>query len=116
MSQPMTAGFGNRNFDEYLQNENDVDRQNNFDKKEEPKDELDQIIEKIAFHVVSFGFPHPGNLRSSKKKDTKLRLKCISAMLKQRQRDLDFRDRYQQQFNKLEQDKEIFQEKFRAST
>ena len=52
------------------------------------------IVEKIRIHIASFGFPDPGNIRSSKKKDVKLTLKCFSSMLKQRQRDLDFREKY----------------------
>ena len=40
---------------------------------------------------MSSGFPDCGNLRSTKKKDVKQRIRCIEAMLKQRQRDMDFR-------------------------
>ena len=57
----------------------------------EEEDQLIKACNKLKFHVASFGDPDPGNLRTSKKKDVKLRLKCISTMLKQRQRDMDYK-------------------------
>ena len=49
---------------------------------EQEGDAIDQAITKLKFHLLSFGFPDPGNLRSHKKKDVKLRIKCYGALLK----------------------------------
>ena len=51
---------------------------------EEKKDEMDMAIEKLKTHILTNGFPDPGNLRSSKKKDVRMRIKCIVSLLKQR--------------------------------
>jgi hypothetical protein len=50
----------------------------------EAADHIDRAIIKLKYHLLSFGYPDPGNLRSHKKKDIKLRLKCLAALLKQR--------------------------------
>lgn len=34
-------------------------------------DALESAIEKIKYHIISYGFPDPGNIRSSKRKDTR---------------------------------------------
>lgn len=47
-------------------------------------DPLDQMIEKLRADLMSSGFPDPGSIRSSKRKDTKQRMKCFVAMLRQR--------------------------------
>ena len=38
---------------------------------------LDQIQELIQMNCVSYGFPDPGNLRSTKRKDVKARIQCL---------------------------------------
>jgi hypothetical protein len=43
---------------------------------------MDNAIEKVKINIISYGFPDPGNLRSSKKKDVRMRIKTIVAMLK----------------------------------
>ena len=43
---------------------------------------LDQAVEKIRYNIISLGFPDPGNLKSSKKKDTKERIRCMASMIK----------------------------------
>ena len=41
------------------------------------KEEIDILIEKIADNILALGFPNPGNIKSSKKKDVKQRIKCF---------------------------------------
>jgi hypothetical protein len=41
------------------------------DSNKEASDQIDNAIEKIKIHAMSLGFPDPGNLRSSKKKDVR---------------------------------------------
>jgi len=57
----------------------------------EEEDLLTQQCNNLKLHLASFGYPDVGNLRSSKKKDVRLRLKVIHALLKQRQKDADYR-------------------------
>ena len=45
---------------------------------------LDNELEELQIMIESFGFPDCGNLRSTKKKDVRLRMKCLQAMMKQR--------------------------------
>jgi hypothetical protein len=61
------------------------------DQPHQEEDLIDKAIAKLKFHLMSFGFPDCGNLRSQKKKDLRLRIKCIAAMLKQRQKDIELR-------------------------
>lgn len=35
------------------------------------KEDLDQAIERIKCNIIAMGFPDPGNVRSSKKRDTR---------------------------------------------
>ena len=56
--------------------------------------------------LQSFGFPECGNLRSTKKKDVKMRIKSFQVLLKQRKKDLDFRNNFQDKFKKYEADAE----------
>jgi hypothetical protein len=76
-------------------------------------DELDNAIQKLRFHVSSFGFPDFGGLRSSKKKDVRQRIKCMAAMLKQRQKDIEYRQQYEGKLTRIEQDREIFEDKYK---
>ena len=55
-------------------------------------EQIDQIQELLAMNLKTYGFPDCGNLRSTKKKDVRQRLACIQAMLKQRIRDVEFRE------------------------
>ncbi len=64
-------------------------------------DPITRASNKLKFHVTSFGFPDPGNFRSSKKKDIRARIKCMAAMLKQRQKDLEYRQQYDGKMQKL---------------
>lgn len=51
---------------------------------EAEEDQLTQACNNLKFHLASFGYSDIGNLRSSKKKDVRLRLKVINGLLKQR--------------------------------
>lgn len=51
---------------------------------------------------MTFGFPDCGNLRSTKKKDLRQRIKCMAAMLKQRQKDLEFRQQIDGKLRRLQ--------------
>lgn len=35
----------------------------------EEDDQLDRAISKLKFHIMTFGFPDPGNMRSTKRKE-----------------------------------------------
>jgi chromosome segregation ATPase len=52
--------------------------------------------------VVGYGFPEPGNLRSKNKKEIKKTIKCFSAMLQQRDSDIQFRKSVNDKFRKME--------------
>ena len=55
---------------------------------------LDKEIENLSINIEAFGFPECGNLRSTTKKDVKLRIRCFKAMLKQRQKDQEFKSNF----------------------
>jgi hypothetical protein len=55
--------------------------------KAEQDQELDIEIEELTTQLQLSNLPNPGNLRSSKRKDIRMRLRCIQAMLQQRQKD-----------------------------
>lgn len=55
-------------------------------------EQIDQIQELLSMNLQSYGFPDCGNLRSTKRKDVRCRLNCIQAMLKQRIKDIQFRE------------------------
>ena len=55
---------------------------------------IDKEIEDLCINIEAFGFPDCGNLRSTTRKDIKLRIKCFKTMLKQRQKDLDFKNSF----------------------
>ena len=40
-------------------------------------EQLDQILESLSIEIQSFGLPDCGNLRSTKRKDVKMRIKCF---------------------------------------
>lgn len=75
--------------------------------EKELKDELDLQIEDLSAQIMLSSLPNPGNLRSSKKKDVKMRLRCLNAMLQQRQKDMQFRESHSERFRRLEMDKQI---------
>ena len=60
----------------------------------EEDDAIDRAIKKVKFHIMTFGYPDPGNLKSSKRKEIKLRIKCMAAMLKQREKDIEYRQQF----------------------
>ena len=40
-------------------------------------DQLDRILEQLSIELISCGVPDCGNLRSTKRKDVRMRIKCI---------------------------------------
>ena len=66
----------------------------------------------MRFHMQhSLGLPDPGNLRTNKKRDVRSRIKAIGALMKQRQRDIEFRQQFESKMSRLQMDKEMLQEK-----
>ena len=55
-------------------------------------DKIDQLQELLGIDLASYGFPDCGNLRSTKKKDVKMRLICFQALLKEHIRSIEFRE------------------------
>ena len=47
------------------------------DDKVDDIEQMDRMIEQISMELQSFGFPECGNLRSTKKKDVKMRIKSF---------------------------------------
>lgn len=65
-------------------------------------------------NLQSYGFPDCGNLRSTKRKDVRSRLNCIQLMLKQRIKDLQFREEMKQKGRVTEStETQIFKEKLK---
>ena len=62
------------------------------DDKLDDIEQMDRTIEQIAMELQTFGFPDCGNLRSTKKKDVKMRIKTFQILLRQRKKDLEFRN------------------------
>lgn len=50
---------------------------------------------------MAYGYPDPGNIRSNKKKDVRQRIKCIAQMLKQRQKDIEYRQQFDGRLSRL---------------
>ena len=74
-------------------------------------DQLDSVLEQLSIEIQSCGFPDCGNLRSTKRKDVRFRVKCLQAMLRQRKKDIDFRSGLQDRFSKSEHDAEALIDK-----
>lgn len=55
-------------------------------------EQIDQAQELLSMNLQTHGFPDCGNLRSTKRRDVRLRLNCLQAMMKQRIKDLEFRE------------------------
>lgn len=68
-------------------------------------------MEELQINIVAFGFPDCGNLRSTKRKDIKMRIKCMQQMLKQRKKDFEFRNGIQEKMSKVNCDEEALQDK-----
>ena len=45
------------------------------------QDDLDNLVEQVTDQILMNQLPHPGNLRSHKKKDVRARLRCFQALL-----------------------------------
>ena len=48
--------------------------------------ELDVLVEQVTDQLLMNQLPHPGNLRSHKKKDIKQRIRCFQALLQQKEK------------------------------
>lgn len=55
--------------------------------------------------------PDPGNLRSSKKRDIRQRLKCLQTLVSQKEYDLKFREGASERIKRADQDKDIYKKK-----
>jgi DNA repair exonuclease SbcCD ATPase subunit len=60
------------------------------------------------------GFPDCGNLRSTKRKDVKMRVRVLQALVKQRKKDLEFRNSFQDKFSKQDVDFDALKDKVRG--
>jgi len=77
-------------------------------------EQIDQIQELLSMNLQSYGFPDCGNLRSTKRKDVRCRLNCIQAMLKQRIKDIQFREEMKNKGRVTEStETQIFKEKLK---
>eukprot|EP00347_Sterkiella_histriomuscorum_P018424 403345562 len=99
----------------FPQYQNDLTNNNLTTNGDQNEDLIDRAITKLKYHLLSFGYPDPGNMRSNKKKDIKLRIKCMAAILKQRQKDLDYRQNIDQKLSRLQYDKEMFEDKHKKA-
>ena len=61
----------------------------------------------LTEQLVLLQFPHPGNLRSNKKKEVKARIRCIQALLKSREKTGTVRGQYTEKMRRLEMDNDI---------
>ena len=84
-----------------VEDEDEEDYNHNSNSKKDV-DQLEQALDKIKYHIISYGFPDPGNIRSSKRKDTRQRLKTFAAMLKQRQKDMQVIDGFTGKMTRLQ--------------
>ena len=55
--------------------------------------------------------PNCGNLLTSKKKDVKMRIRCITSLLQFREKNYAIKDQFQDKIRRLEMDKEIQEKK-----
>ena len=44
-----------------------------------------------------------------------MRIKCMAAMLKQREKDIEYRQQFDQKIMRMQQDKEIYEEKYKKA-
>ena len=79
-------------------------------------EQLDNILEQLSIEIQACGFPDCGNLRSTKRKDVRQRVKCLQTMLRQRQKDIDFRSSLQDKFKKNDNDSEMLKEQITRKT
>jgi hypothetical protein len=54
-------------------------------------EQIDQVQELLSLNLSTYGLPDCGNLRSTKRKDVRLRVACIQALLKEHTRNVEFR-------------------------
>jgi len=57
---------------------------------EQEGDEFEAVSEELSFNLHALRLPECGNLRSTKRKDVKQRIKCIQALMSQVQKHIDF--------------------------
>ena len=55
--------------------------------------------------------PNCGNLLTSKKKDVKMRIRCITSLLQFKEKNFAIKDQFQDKIRRLEMDKEIQEKK-----
>ena len=75
------------------------------------KDDLDVQIANLTEQLVMLQYPHPGNLRSSKKKEVRARLRCIQHILLQREQSSGMREQYNDKIRRLDMDNNILEGK-----
>lgn len=75
-----THAVGRKNVDISLDMPNDEISQ--ITDKTQDLEQLDKEIEDLSINIEAFGFPDCGNLRSTTRKDIKMRMRCLKAMLK----------------------------------
>lgn len=75
-------------FQKLLQESADRDEPEGISETTKQSDaELDMQIEELTTQLQLSSVPNPGNLRSSKRKDVRMRVRCIQALLQQRAKD-----------------------------
>ena len=104
------TGFNQRKMT-YQQPIPELQMEDSFQTMPDDLEQMDQILETLSIEIQALGFPDCGNLRSTKRKDVKLRIKCFQAMLKHRKRDLEYRDGIQERQKKTEVDSQALVDK-----
>ena len=75
---------------------------------EKPKEvDLETKIAMLEEQLAVNQMPPCGNLGSSKRKEVKQRIKCISALLRAREKTFKTREMFEEKIRRLEMDKEI---------
>jgi len=65
----------------------------------------------LSEQLLASQMPPCGNLLTSKKKDVKMRIRCITALLQARERAWEIKSQFQDQIRRLNMDKEIQEKK-----
>jgi len=68
---------------------------------------LDTQVAQVTQSLLAAGLSDPGNLKSNKRKDVKMRLRCLHQLLQVREKDFSFREQVSDKIRRLQMDKEV---------
>ena len=80
-------------------------------KSKSTADEFEVQIRMLQDKLLANQMPPCGNLASSKRKEVKMRLKCITTLLQAREKAWQMKEQFQDKMRRLEMDKEIQEKK-----